>query len=103
MDPNTQRILEKLHDRMTAQHVTQRELAQRLAALTGDHSWTQQKVWRILHGQADLTIETLAAWCRVLHVTLIGFIVDALVPPPPDHYESAPAVRPALRVRPPAP
>ena len=69
-------ILKMLGVLMQYRHLSQRELGEQLAVITGK-PWTQQKVWKVLNGKIDLTVDMLLHLCHAFHMPLVELIVKA--------------------------
>lgn len=76
MDEQERLILKMLASLMETQQLTQRALGEKLAEITGA-AWTQQKVWKVLNGRIDLTVDMLLKLCQAFGVSLVELLVRA--------------------------
>ena len=88
MDPHEQAVLDMLQTIMDERQLTQRELAQKLIAITHDESWIQQKVWKVLHGKVELTFDILVQWSFAFEIPLLTLLHRALHTPPTRGYQA---------------
>jgi len=76
MEEQEHLILRMLAHLVESHHLTQRELGEKLAAITGA-PWTQQKVWKVLNGRIDLTVDMLIKLCHAFNVSLVELLIRA--------------------------
>jgi len=65
----SQRVRARVRDELLHRRLTQRVAAERLEAYTGE-SWSQSKVHKILTGEVELKVDDLAAFARILNLSL---------------------------------
>jgi len=65
----SQRVRARVRDELLHRKISQRVAAERLEQYTSE-TWTQSKVQKILTGQVQLMVEELAAFARVLDLSL---------------------------------
>ena len=65
----SQRVRARVRDELAHRRISQRIAAERLSQFTGE-TWTQSKVHKILTGQVQLLVDDLAAFARLLDLSL---------------------------------
>jgi hypothetical protein len=65
----SQRVRARVRDELTHRRISQRVAAERLEQYTSE-PWSQSKVHKILTGQVQLMVDELAAFARVLDLSL---------------------------------
>lgn len=69
------RIRRRLSEEMTARHISQRGLADRLTLLTR-WKWNQPKVGKILNGSIELKADDLEVMAQAIGISLVEVVRD---------------------------
>ena len=64
-----ERVRALVRDELAHRHISQRVAAERLAQYTGE-PWSQSKVHKILTGQVEFSLADLAAFARILDLSI---------------------------------
>jgi transcriptional regulator with XRE-family HTH domain len=76
MEEQERLILKMLSALMHERRLSQRALGEQLAAITGT-PWSQQKVWKVLNGKIELTVDMLLKLCEAFDMGLVELLMKA--------------------------